>query len=302
MHGHFRCPTIGDSLSQRPRAGWVGLAAVLVVLHSWAARAQQPEVHYFHHGIMPPGAIGGVQLQRGGPVAGFFQPVEITAPQGVSVALAENGLFVPPQQTPIKVGLLIGQVYRLRVVNIPFYEGLEVYPTIEVIDRLYAPPDQIWRFPIEVVITEEDLRLALEGKFVTRVVYLEDPRVALPAAKEVQGQGWFDVAPDRDPLAVADQLGRPVAILRLGARFPNNPLVPDPTFLFGSPPWVRFTSPPASEPGDLEARKQGPSATTSENAVTRAQGESRRPTGRTAHKGALAYGNQRVPTSLKPVR
>ena len=38
-----------------------------------------------------------------------------------------------------KAGLLIGSVYRLRVTSIPLAEGLEVFPTIEVIDRLYAP-------------------------------------------------------------------------------------------------------------------------------------------------------------------
>ena len=36
-------------------------------------------------------------------------------------------------------GMLIGQVYRLRVTNIPHQPGVEVFPTIQVIDRLYPP-------------------------------------------------------------------------------------------------------------------------------------------------------------------
>ena len=65
--------------------------------------------------------------------------------------------------------------------NIRMAEGVEVFPTIEIIDGIYAPPGQEGRFAIPVDITEDDLRLAADGKFVTRVIYLEDPQHALPA-------------------------------------------------------------------------------------------------------------------------
>ena len=50
------------------------------------------------------------------------------------------------------------------------------------------------------------------------MIYLEDPRHALPARDNPQAQNWFEAAPGQDPLAVADGLGRPVAILRLGGK------------------------------------------------------------------------------------
>jgi hypothetical protein len=215
--------------------------------------AQEPGVHYYHQGVMPPGAIGSLQLQRGGPLPGFFQPVEIKAPQGALISLVENGGFGLPESAPIKVGLLIGQVYRMRVMNVALHEGLEVFPTIEVIDRLYPPPDQMWRFPIEIQLTHEDLVLAIEGKFVTRVIYLEDPQLALPVAKDPNAQEWFDVAPGRDPLAQADQLGRPVAILRLGARLPDRNLGADSSFFYGSPPLVRHLANALELPQHVEA-------------------------------------------------
>ncbi len=37
---------------------------------------------------------------------------------------------------------------------------------------------------------------------------------------------------------MADGLGRPVAILRLGARLPDRAEMSDPSFFFGSPPFV----------------------------------------------------------------
>ena len=122
----------------------LGAAAVLL--------AQEPGVHYLHQGVMPPGAIGRGQLQRGGPLPGFFQPVEIKAPSGALVSLATAGQFNPAQPAPVRVGFLIGQVYRLRVMKIPMKPGLEVFPTIEVIDRLYAPPGQHRRFVLKNVV------------------------------------------------------------------------------------------------------------------------------------------------------
>ena len=221
---------------------------VLIVLGCLAPAsllvAQQPPVHYLHQGIMPPGAIGSRQLQRGGPLPGFFQPVEIKAPPGALISLAVSDQFEGAQPAPRKVGLLIGAVYRLRVTHIRMAEGVEVFPTIELIDRLYAPADQQRRFAIPVDITEEDLKLAADGKFVTRVIYLEDPRQALPARDNPQAQNWFEAAPGQDPLAVADGLGRPVAILRLGGRLPDRDDTADASFFFGSPTFMALPSDP----------------------------------------------------------
>ena len=234
--------------------GWLETAAMLP--------AQQPNVHYWHQGIMPPGAIGSRRLQRGGPLPGFFQPVEIKAPPGALVSLAAENQFGAPQSGPQKVGMLIGAVYRMRVTNIRMAEGAEVFPTVEVIDRLYAPVGQERRFAIPIAITEDDLKLAIDGKFVTRVIYVEDPRNALPMREINKSQNWFEVAPGQDPLAVADGLGRPVAILRLGGRLPDQGA--DPFFFFGSPPFVAFPPEQVAAPKEKEpaASKRQPATDT----------------------------------------
>ena len=224
----------------------LGLAAILP--------AEEPAVHYLHQGVMPPGAIGSLQLQRGGPLPGFFEPVEIKAPPGVLISLATDGHFGQAHRVPLRVGLLVGRVYRIRVMHIPFHAGMEVFPTIEIINRLYVPGGQENRFAVPIEITLEDLRLALEGKFVTRVIYLEDPETALAVAEDPKGHNWFEAGPGRDPLAMADQLGRPMAILRLGARLPAQAQGPDMTFLYGCPPFkmypsrVKIIAPPSKQP------------------------------------------------------
>jgi len=240
----LRCMNTKELLNERRVATRLAIALLLILTIASATPAQESGVHYWHQGAMPPGAIGSRQLQRGGPLPGFFQPVEIKAPPGVLVSLAVGEGFDEPQPVPLRVGMLIGKVYRLRVMNIPLHPGMEVFPTVEIIDRLYAPPDRQQRFAIPIQLTQEELQFAMQGKFVTRVIYLEDPRNALPARGDPNAQNWFEAGPGRDPLAVADALGRPVAILRLGARLPDDKQLSDPHFLFGSPPWLKY--PPAT--------------------------------------------------------
>ena len=133
---------------------------------------------------MPPGVIGLRQLERGGPLPGYFQPVEVTAPAGSLISIVADGAFSEPKPAKLLAGMLIGQVYRLKIGNLPGHEGEEIFPTIEVIDRLYPPPGQAARFPIPIELTAEELRFALDGRYVLRVIYLEDVHTAPPLRDE----------------------------------------------------------------------------------------------------------------------
>jgi hypothetical protein len=196
--------------------------------------------HLQDRGDAPPGTIGMRQLERGGPRPGYFQPVQITAPNGALISLAAEGTYTEPKREKTLAGMLIGPVYRLKVSNIDFHEGEEVYPTIEVIDRLYPPPGQAARFPIPIELSQEDLVMALEGRYVQRVIYIEPPQSALPVNEVPGHQRFLEVAPNQDPLEVADRLGRPVAILRMGSRVPTAEDELDDTFNYHMPPLVQF--------------------------------------------------------------
>ncbi len=231
------------------------MSVLLSLVASTQLNAQNQNVHYRYQGNEPPGAIGSWQLLRGGPLPGYFQPVEIKAPQGALISLAVDGSFLPSVPTPLRVGMLIAPVYRLRITRIPQHEGQEVYPTIEVIDRLYPPVGQMMRYAVPIEITQEDLELALEGNYVTRVIYLEDPEHVLPACPGgcCKEQAWFDAGPGSNPVEVADRLGRPMAILRLGGRVPDSRTGPDCQFLGNCPPFITLPGclplqPPHGEP------------------------------------------------------
>lgn len=203
-----------------------------------APQGQHPLVH----ADMPPGSLGRIRGLSPGPLQGAYQPIEIHAPAGVEVTAAVPGGFPPPVAQPMRLAVLVGGVYRFQLTNLPMQPGTELFPTVEVIDRLYPPPGQEGNFPIPIHFDALDIRDALAGRLVTRVVYLEDPQTAFAAADPPQSQRTLDVRPDTDPLLTADRLGRPVAVIRLGSRVPpDQPELLD-GFLMGSPPWIPLVS------------------------------------------------------------
>src|SRR5688572_10446062 len=130
--------------------------AVLICLAlATPAFGQDRPVHWRHAGAMPPGAIGRQRLMRGGPLSGYCQPVEIRAPQGARIAPALGNGFDKAQPTRLLVGLQIGPIYRFKVTEIPGHPGVEVFPTVEMVDRMYPPPGQALRFPVPVELTQD---------------------------------------------------------------------------------------------------------------------------------------------------
>jgi hypothetical protein len=200
MNGFSMLRAVVQFLPALAMATWLALAA--------SAQAQGPW-HFQNKADLPPGVIGLRQLERGGPLPGYFQPVEVAAPAGTLISVAGDEGIVEAKRDKLLAGMLIGQVYRLKVGNIPGHAGEEVFPTIEVIDRLYPPPGQAARFPIPIQLTQEELNFALDGRYVLRVIYVEDPRNALPVREVPLQQPYYEIAPGQDALEVADRLGRP---------------------------------------------------------------------------------------------
>ncbi|MDA0658410.1 MAG: hypothetical protein O2931_03690 [Planctomycetota bacterium] len=205
----------------RPLTAWRlafnGLIATTFLLASAAAQPHQHQL--YSTTTQPPGTIGPQQLLRPGPIRGYFQPVHIRVPDGALVSLATEDGFQQVHPREMLVGLQIGPVYRLRISDIPFQDGVRLYPTVEVIERLYPPPGAMHRFPIVIDISKDDLEKAMAGTLVTRVIYLENPQTPAPNLQPYQDdQPFFDVLPQEDPLHVADDLGRPMAIVRIGSR------------------------------------------------------------------------------------
>ena len=226
------------------------LAVVAVAITSiGSATAADPSgylpggrTHRLLRGDFPPGTLGQARLTGRGPVAGYLQPVAISGPEGTQFALPLGAGFAPASPR-MAAGMLIGAVYRFQISAIPGSPGAELFPTIEIIDRTYPPPGLAIRFPIEVVLDQEDFDAALSGQLVTRVIYLEDPQTATPLVQTPETNRPLEIDEFEDPLEVADRLGRPVAIVRIGSVAPPSSPALLPQFYFGYPVWAPIVYP-----------------------------------------------------------
>lgn len=226
-----------------PCGRWVaGGALLLLACLPIRGRGEEAATrHPLFSSHMPAGAIGGLLLQQGQLPGGRVQPVKFFAPDGTVIAPVVGGQFDLELPAPATLGLTVGYAYRFRVSRIPRLEGVELYPSVELIGHLHPPPGLALKFPVPVELTPQELALAAAGHFITRVIYVEDPATALPVSESPgDPQQFFEVPLGDDPLHAADRLGRPVAILRIGSRYPlQEP--PEPDFVFHSPP-VRLYS------------------------------------------------------------
>jgi len=173
-----------------------------------------------------PGAIGAERRPQPGPRpehphSDWVQEVEIRGPDGLRLAVETPAGWSPLEPTPLRLALVVGQGYRLRLAGLPGAEGAEWFPSVRVLAKLAGPPGATRRFPIEVVIDEDDLRVALAGAHVRRIVYAS----CEPDREDILPGSGFDVRPGDDALAVAATLGDPVAEFVLGNRLPADEAV-----------------------------------------------------------------------------
>ena len=182
--------------------------------------AQQP--HHLLRGNMIPGQASQIRLMSSPSKAGQIQAVKVIAPDGVELSVVSSGSFVATSNTSHTVGMQLGSLYRFRISGVDVATSFELYPSVELLDLLHPPAGLEGDFPIPVVITAADIREASGGRLVTKVIYLEDPEVALPRGGDKNEQPWFDVSASEDPVRTAAGLGRPMAILRIGSRIPTS--------------------------------------------------------------------------------
>ena len=176
---------------------------------------------------MAPGAIGAPGQLQPGPrpestLPLHVQPVEIRGPAGTLISIETAEGWSPMVPGPLRIGLVVGQPYRLRIGGLAGREGDELFPSLRILARMATPAGMDWRFPVEVAIDEDDLSAAFAGSLVRRIVYV----ACEPEEPDLVPHGWFDVKPGDDAFEVARTLGDPVAELVIGNRLPAPGSVP----------------------------------------------------------------------------
>lgn len=119
------------------------------------------------------------------------------------------------------IGFRPGYVYRLKFTN-SADPTQSIGGTLEVRGSIVPRPGMKYmEFPAVVGVNKTDVKAAVGGSIVTKVIYLEDPANALPL--EQKANDPLEVAADneREALDLAREGGRVVAVLRIGGRVPT---------------------------------------------------------------------------------
>jgi hypothetical protein len=119
---------------------------------------------------------------------------------------------------PARYNFNQGYIYRLKLTNIPGREGVTLYPTIEVAPTTPATDAYLAHNVIPVQFTAEDFDQVVDGgNFVTKVIYLPDPKYQEIAVSGVETLVSTRLEPGVDPILEADRRGTILLIVRLGA-------------------------------------------------------------------------------------
>ena len=143
--------------------------------------------------------------------------VKLIGPEGMHTIIYQGKARPRDLLAPAQLGLRPGYIYRLELNGFKKFPGISLYPTLEVRGTLALPPGLSGAaFPAAVVLTEEDVQKALAGALITKVIYLEHPERATPAATTPDLPLEALVPNECDLLAEARERGRPLLVLRFG--------------------------------------------------------------------------------------
>ncbi len=118
-------------------------------------------------------------------------------------------------------GFRPGYVYRLKFVNTA-NPAESIGGTLEVRGSIVPRPGMKYmEYAAAVSVNKTDVKTALGGGLVSKVIYLENPEKALPL--EQKDNDPLEIAADdeREALDLAREGGRVVAVLRIGGRVPT---------------------------------------------------------------------------------
>jgi uncharacterized repeat protein (TIGR01451 family) len=119
---------------------------------------------------------------------------------------------------PVTLGFRPGYVYRVKIDHLPGQQQ-PIYPTLEVRGSLYLSPQvNPADYPVPFNTDGTEVERIFQGVFVSKVVYLEHPDSAAPAATRPGQLLERTLPPGDDLLEEARQYGRPMVVVRVGER------------------------------------------------------------------------------------
>ena len=128
-------------------------------------------------------------------------------------------IYPPPQLVvPARYNFNQGYIYRLKISSIPGRPNVSLYPSIEVAQSTPVTDAYLAHNAIPIQLTNEDFDQVIDGgNFITKVIYLPDPKYQELAVSGVETLVSTRLEPGIDPILEADKRGTILLIVRLGA-------------------------------------------------------------------------------------
>ena len=168
-----------------------------------------------------PGGMAGRRFPNVKSQVVFFGPGGPSGTGDMKIGWQTGGLsgekmYLPGRSTPFRYNFMQGYIYRLKLSDISGHAGRTLYPTIEVAPSTPATDAYLTHNQIPVQFTPEDLDQVVGGNFVTKVIYLPDPRYQELAVANVETLVSTRLEPGVDPVLEADKRGTILMVVRLG--------------------------------------------------------------------------------------
>ena len=109
-----------------------------------------------------------------------------------------------------------GNIYRLKLSNIPGQPGKELFPTLEIAPTAARTQAFLAHSSVPIEFTDNDFDQVFSGNFVTKVVYLPNPEFQGIAMSGVGTLVNTQLQPGVDPIVEASKRGSILAVIRMG--------------------------------------------------------------------------------------
>ncbi|MCE9533923.1 MAG: DUF11 domain-containing protein [Planctomycetes bacterium] len=154
-----------------------------------------------------------------GPIPAAFTHIRVLAPEGSRTTWYPGTSWAVSTRNVDPVALRPGYCYRFELANIGERKKDVIWPSIEVRGTLIPQPQMnVADHPIRIVFTEDDIERILEGRFITRFYYLEDPHRAINGTQLPGIPIEINTPNEAEALKEARSRGRLLIIVRAGER------------------------------------------------------------------------------------
>jgi len=138
-----------------------------------------------------------------------------------------------------------GNIYRLKLSNIPGHPGKELFPTLEIAPTAARTQAFLAHSSVPVEFTDNDFDQVFSGNFVTKVVYLPNPEFQGIAMSGVGTLVNTQLQPGVDPIVEASKRGSILAVIRMGNKDLSTTVAERQQQWAGHPQWVGGGQQPA---------------------------------------------------------